>query len=235
MTGAGPAVRHLPPIDPPEGEAPGVARQGASGAEHPMRAVTEAVAADPSWWTPEQAARVAGFFDDMADGWDTRAGGDLGPGAVVDALTRGGPFRGPVVELGAGTGAGTRVLTERLGPVLALDLSAGMLAHLHVPGALPVLGDASRLPVADGSVGTLVCLNMLLFADEVRRVLRGDGALVWVNSRGEHTPIHLSAEAVATALGDGFEVTASRIGWSTWAVARRVGLSGPAPRGTGPT
>ncbi|MBU6217172.1 MAG: methyltransferase domain-containing protein, partial [Acidobacteria bacterium] len=118
-------------------------------------------------------------------------------------------------------GAGTPVLVERIGPVLAVDLSAGMLAHLHVPGAQPVLADASRLPVATGSVGTLVCLNMLLFPDEVRRVLAPGGALVWVSSRGEHTPIHLSAEAVAEALGDGFEVTASRHGWSTWAVARR--------------
>lgn len=220
---AAPPVRYLPAVDPPEGEPPGVARQGAPGAEHPMRVVTEAVAADPSWWTPEQAARVAGFFDDLADGWDQRDGAGHGPGAVADALDRAGPCAGPVVELGAGTGAGTPVLVERLGPVLAVDLSAGMLAHLHVPGARPVLADASCLPVADGSVGTLVCLNMLLFPDEVRRVLAPGGALVWVNSRGEHTPIHLSAEAVARALGDGFEVTASRHGWSTWAVARRDG------------
>ena len=62
---------------------------------------------------------------------------------------------------------------------------------------------------------------MMLFPDEVRRVLRNAGSVVWVNSIGERTPIHLSAAAVAEALGDGFEVSASRAGWGTWAVATR--------------
>ena len=69
--------------------------------------------------------------------------------------------------------------------------------------------------VQDRSIGTLVCVNMLLFAGEVRRVLAPGGALVWVNSIGERTPIHLSADAVAAALGDGVTVTASRCGWGT--------------------
>ncbi len=56
--------------------------------------------------------------------------------------------------------------------------------------------DASCLPVRSGSVGTLVCMNMFLFAGEARRVLRPGGALVWVNSMGSRTPIHLSAERV---------------------------------------
>jgi hypothetical protein len=97
-----------------------------------------------------------------------------------------------------------------------------MLARLDPAHATRVRLDASRLPVRDASVGVVVCANMLLFPDEVRRVLAPGGALVWVNGLGERTPIHLPAEAVAEALGDGFDVTASRSGWATWAVARRV-------------
>jgi ubiquinone/menaquinone biosynthesis C-methylase UbiE len=126
-----------------------------------------------------------------------------------------------VLELGAGAGAGTSELVARFGSVVALDLAAGMLDRLQVPGAARVRADASRLPTTHRSVGTLVCVNMLLFADEVRRVLGPDGALVWVNTIGGRTPIHLSAEAVADALGDGFAVTASAASWGTWAVARR--------------
>jgi hypothetical protein len=53
-------------------------------------------------------------------------------------------------------------------------------------------------------------------------VLAADGALVWVSSIGERTPIHLSSEALAAALGEGFSLTSSRCGWGSWAVARRT-------------
>ena len=80
--------------------------------------------------------------------------------------------------------------------------------------------DAHDLSFTDESVGTLVCVNAMLFADEVRRVLKRGGSLVWVNTIGEITPIHLSADAVAAALGDGFELVAS---------PRRVGNLGRGP------
>jgi SAM-dependent methyltransferase len=209
------AVRYLDVVVPARGEAP-----DDIGTASPIRSVTERVAADPSAWTPDLAARLAEMFDDLAPDWHRHHDADrLAP--LVDALDRGGPFVGPVLELGAGAGAGTSELVARFGSVVALDLAAGMLDRLRVPGAARVRADASRVPTADRTVGTLVCLNMLLFADEVRRLLRPDGALVWVNTIGGRTPIHLSAEAVVAALGDGFAVTASSASWGTWAVARR--------------
>jgi SAM-dependent methyltransferase len=208
-------VTELAPVVPADGDPP-----EDIGTGHPMRDVTEQVAADPSSWTPELAARVGGFFDERAGDWAAQRS-DRSE-VLVDALDRGLPEpTGPVVELGAGTGAGTRVLAERCDHVVAGDLAAAMLQHLPAELADRVRLDGSSLPFADRSVGTLVCVNMLLFADEVRRVLGDRGALVWVNSIGERTPIHLSADAVAVALGDGFELTASRCGWGTWAVARR--------------
>lgn len=209
--------RRLEPVVPPVGEPP-----EDIGTGHPMRAVTERIVADPSWWGPDAAAEVAAGFDELAPTWDTRSSAAVASVGLLDALDRGGSMPAPVVELGAGTGSGTEVLAERFTHVVALDLSAEMLARLRVDGASPVRGDASALPLRTASVGTLVCVNVFLFAAEVVRVLRPDGALVWVNTMGERTPIHLPDDVVAAALGPGFEVVSSRAGWSTWAVARRV-------------
>lgn len=216
------SVEHLPPVVPEVGEAP-----EDIGTGHPMREVTERVAADPAAWNAELAVLVGSFFDERAPDWAaTRSGRSE---VLADALDRGLPaglaglagLEGPAVELGAGTGAGTRVLAERFDHVIAGDLAGEMLARL--PGSLAsrVRLDASQLPFPDRSVGVVVCVNMLLFAAEVDRVLAERGALVWVSSIGERTPIHLSAEAVAESLGDGYDVVASRCGWGTWAVARR--------------
>lgn len=213
---SGPQIRVLAPTTLPEGDAP-----EDIGTGHPMREVTELVARDPSAWTPELAARVGGFFDDKADEWAAQRSDRSD--VLADALDRGVvDLMSPVVELGAGTGAGTRVLAERSPYVVAGDLAGEMLARLPADLADRVQLDGSRLPFAARSVGTLVCVNMLLFADEVRRVLAPGGSLVWVNSIGERTPIHLPAEVVAEAVGEGFEVVASRCSWGTWAVASRV-------------
>lgn len=215
---AGSRVEELPAVVPPTGEPP-----EDIGTGHLMRDITELVATDAASWTPELAGRVAGFFDDRAQEWAAHR--SERSDVLIDALDRGvgrgtETLTGPVVELGAGTGAGTRVLAEHADHVVAGDLAGAMLGHLPATLADRVQLDASALPFADRSIGTLVCVNMLLFADEVRRVLAPGGALVWVNSIGERTPIHLSADAVAAALGDGVTVTASRCGWGTWAVAR---------------
>ena len=70
-------------IAPAEGDPPpGLA------ADHPMRAVTRAVAFDPDGWTKERRLQVAALFDELADDWHTR---DL-PGReapLLDALDRG--------------------------------------------------------------------------------------------------------------------------------------------------
>ena len=216
-------VRYLDVVVPPVGEEP---RDIGTG--HPMREITELVARDPSAWTPALAERVAGFFDELAPQWqaETSARSQVALGdllACVDGL------RSPVVEVGAGTGAGTAALAARFDHVVAGDLSSEMLTRFPATLASRVRLDGSQLPFADGSVATLVCVNMFLFADEVHRVLAADGSLVWVNSIGVCTPIHLSAERVAEVLGAEFEVVVSRAGWGTWAVASRRPPSAPRP------
>lgn len=210
-------MRYLPSEVPASGPEP-----DDIGTGHPMREVTELIADDPTAWTPSLAAHVATFFDELAPGWDHErsARSDV----LVDALARGLPaeVRGPVLELGAGTGAGTRALGDRFDHVVAADLSPEMLTRLVAASASRVLADARRLPVPAGGVGVLVCVNMFLFADEVRRVLAPDGVLVWVNSIGDRTPIHLSAERVVEVMGPQFTGVASTAGWGTWCVTRRA-------------
>ncbi|CAB4981946.1 MAG: methyltransferase domain-containing protein [Actinobacteria bacterium] len=223
MTGSG--VQYLPAKLEAVGEPP-----EDIGSSHPMRKVTEDVADDPRSWTPAVAKQVAGFFDEMAAGW--AASGNRARGQVVleDLLTRSEVPSGLVVELGAGTGSGTVLLQQHFEHVLAGDLSSEMLKRLPPELASRLQLDSSALPFATGSVTAVACVNMMLFADEVVRVLTADGVLIWVNSIGERTPIYLSADRIAQALavqvadselGGSFEVTASTAHWGTWAVARR--------------
>lgn len=185
-----------------------------------MRVVTNEMAAGETFGA-ERSSVVQELFDSMADGWHTH---DV-PERVValeDVLERVTLPDGVWVELGAGTGIGTKVIRRFRALHAAMDLSAGMLAEAP-PGLAPwTRADASRLPLADASVDVFVLLNMLLFPDEIDRVLAPRGALVWVNTAGEATPIHLSAEAVVDALPGAWEAEASRAGSGTWCVARRV-------------
>jgi SAM-dependent methyltransferase len=214
-------VRELTPVvaDPDE-------LAGDANDDHPMRTVTRQVAFDPGGWTPDRAAKVAELFDGLAPEWNLRMSQDR-VAALLDALDRGrldgaGRRERPplVVELGAGTGFGTERLRARFERVVAVDLSWEMLSRLVAP--VPrVRADASTLPLADGTADVLVLVNMLLFPREAARVLSPGGALVWVNSLAERTPIHLSASDVVAALPGTWEALASRAAGGSWCVARR--------------
>ena len=87
--------------------------------------------------------------------------------------------------------------------------------------ATAVLADGSVLPLRDGSASAVVLVNCFLFPAEVDRVLRRDGVVVWVNSSGGSTPIHLTATEVVTALPGQWEGVAAGAGEGTWCVLRR--------------
>jgi SAM-dependent methyltransferase len=185
-----------------------------------MRRVTEEVALCPDGWSKERASKVTELFDGLAADWHTR---DL-PGRhapLDDAIARGGPLRSPLLELGSGTGMATPRLAAVTSPVICADLSMSML-RLAPPIAPRVRADASRLPFADGTFATLVLINMFLFPAEADRVLADDGTLVWVNSVGVATPIHLSAEQVDEALPGTWEGVAGEAGYGTWCSLRRA-------------
>ncbi len=207
-------ITHLDPViprdEPPSG----------SAEDHPMRRVTRQVAFEPGGWTPERASKVGELFDGLAADWHTRDGpGRQAP--LDDALARGGPLAGPTLELGSGTGLSTSLLVASVPPVICADLSMEML-RLAPRTAPRIRADGSTLPFPDGAFAMVVLVNMLLFPAEVDRVLAASGAVVWVNSVGPDTPIHLPAEDVDDALPGDWRGVASEAGPGTWCVLRRT-------------
>lgn len=186
-----------------------------------MRKVTRQVAFELDGWTPARAAKVADLFNGLAPEWHTR----LGEGRDIplrDALERGGATGRCCLEIGAGIGGTTPVLAERFSLVVALDIALEMLRLAPVDVGHRVLADATALPLSAGCADVILLENALLFPSEMDRVLAAGGALVWVNSLGDATPIHLSAEDVVRALPGAWHGVASEAGWGTWCVLRRA-------------
>lgn len=192
-----------------------------AGPDHPMRLVTRQVAFEEGW-SSGRAAKVAALFDSMAAEWSESHVNPTKAAPIRDALARSGlETGGHWLELGSGTGAGTRVLAEHDVDAIAVDLSAEMLAN--APDLAPrVRGDASRLPFPDDSFDTLLMVNMLLFPSEVDRVLRPLGSVVWVNTLGDKTPIHLPPGDVIAALPGRWGGATANAGSGLWAVLSRL-------------
>jgi SAM-dependent methyltransferase len=109
------------------------------------------------------------------------------PGGVLDVLPLG--AEAEVLDLGAGTGKLTRLLTQRYRRVVAVEPLDGMRAILErvVPSAESHKGSAEAIPLPDASVdGVFAGQAFHWFANdeaiaEIARVLRPGGvlALVW--------------------------------------------------------
>ena len=186
-----------------------------------MRLLTRAVAfGEP--WTAENAGRVESLFDGLAAGWTEEHVDDTKAAPVNDALDRGGmQLTGDWLEVGSGTGAGARVLRERIDSVVCVDLSMEMLRH--APDIAPrARADAAALPFADDSFDAVLLINMLLFPDEIDRVLRRRGTVVWVNTLGDQTPIHLPPSDVLDALPGAWAGTTAKAGTGFWLAAHRT-------------
>ena len=192
-----------------------------AGPDHPIRKITR-IMAFGGQWTDHNAASMTDLFDGMASEWSERHVDPTKRAPVEDALDRGEvPLDGNWLELGAGTGAGTRVLSGRVGSLVATDLSMGMLSHAPAELAPRAQADATRLPFGDDSFDAILMINMILFPDEVDRVLRPDGTIVWVNTLGDQTPIHLPAADVLDALPGEWSGRTAHAGTGFWLTARR--------------
>lgn len=208
-------IRHLPRVVP---EAPGKPTRGSE--DHPMRKVTRQVAFEPGGWTGERRGKVETLFNELAPEWHTRDH-PYRTQPLIDAFERGDVPRGICLELGSGTGVATPWLAEQFPLVLAVELSAEMQKLAPAGVASRMRADGSRLPLRDGSIDAAVLVNMFLFPAEMARVIAPDGVLVWVNTSGADTPIHLAADEVDAALPGEWTGVASEAGWGTWAVLRR--------------
>lgn len=193
-----------------------------AGPDHPMRKMTRRVAFDEQW-DARNASNVGALFDGLADGWSQRTDQDGRIASIADALDRGGaPLAGAWLELGSGTGMGTAVARERIQSLVAADLSWEMLVRAPADLAPRLRADAADLPFRNDQFDGLLLVNMLLFPGEVDRVLRAEGALVWVNTVGEQTPIHLPPADVLDALPGEWRGRAGRAGTGIWLVATRT-------------
>ena len=191
-----------------------------------MRIATQRAAGlHPEGWTSELRGQVVDYFDGLAAEWHTRVSPERLE-IVRDALSRGlGPADarvGLAVEVGSGIGAYSNLLAERFATVLALDLSRAMLRLAPSGPARRVQADGASLPLANGSAAAIVLINAFLFPDEVARVLSPDGALVWVTSSGEQTPIYLPVDDLVARLPGTWTGTSSRAGEGLWCVLRRA-------------
>lgn len=198
-----------------------------AGPDHPMRVVTREVAFEQGW-SSGRARKVGDLFDGLASGWAESRGDPLRLAPIADGLVRGGMnLGGRWLELGAGTGAGTGILSpsveRRNGTMVAVDLSAEMLASAPAELAPRVQADASRLPFVDDLFDGILMVNMLLFPAEVDRVLAAGGRLLWVNTLGDQTPIHLSAVDLIEALPGQWSGVTARSGSGFWVSLGRGG------------
>lgn len=192
-----------------------------AGPDNPMRLMTRAKAFGESW-EPTDSTRVQEIFDGMAASWSETHVDPTKAAPVEDALIRAGlPLDGQWLEVGSGTGAGARILAGRVGSLVCTDLAAEMLRH--APDIAPkVRADASRLPFPDQSFDAILLINMLLFPDEVDRLLRPSGSVLWVNTLGDQTPIHLPPFDVLEALPGDWAGLTARAGTGFWVAAQRA-------------
>lgn len=192
-----------------------------AGPDNPMRMMTRATAFGEAW-TPANSSRVQEIFDGMAESWSETHVDPVKAAPVEDALDRGDlPLDGRWLEVGSGTGAGARILDGRVESLICTDLAAEMLRH--APDLSPrVRADASELPFPDRSFDAILLINMLLFPTEIDRLLRSAGSILWVNTLGDQTPIHLPPFDVLDALPGAWTGFTARAGTGFWLTARRV-------------
>ncbi|HXQ43771.1 MAG TPA: class I SAM-dependent methyltransferase [Acidimicrobiales bacterium] len=129
----------------------------------------------------QEKAKRSGSFGVVASHYDRYRPGP--PPVAVDWIL---PTRvGTVVDLGAGTGALTRLLTERADEVIAVEPDDRMRSVLmdEVPGIRAVRGRGESIPVPDGSADAVLASSSWHWMDavstlrEVGRILVPGGVL----------------------------------------------------------
>lgn len=124
-----------------------------------------------------------------------------------------------VLDLGAGTGKFTELLTSRAGRVFAVEPSTAMLDVLRakLPTVDALIGGAEEIPLPDGSMGAVTVAQAFHWFDrdaacaEIRRILVSGGVLglLWNRADPACTWDRACARVAHPAVGDTDETTAS--------------------------
>ncbi|MBI4898789.1 MAG: class I SAM-dependent methyltransferase [Actinobacteria bacterium] len=150
------------------------------------------------------------LFNSWAAGWDAHTEGHgvdrlAALNAGLDAVDARDASPSRVVDLGCGTGAGTRMLAERYPRawVTGVDSSPEMIAAATRNGASA--GSSARFTVGrlqdvdldDESVDLVVLLNAPPAFDEIERLLTPGGTVVIAASRGSSTAFYSGEQRLA--------------------------------------
>lgn len=124
-------------------------------------------------------------------------------------------------DIGAGTGAATRLLRARFpeARIVALDLSAPMLQARTPPlGVYRVVGNAWHLPFADNALDLIVIQNASPGFAEVTRVVRPGGEVLFSLDAAGRLPVSLRRRLLRRALPAGIHPAGETIAGSgiTW-------------------
>ena len=157
---------------------------------------------------PEEKSKRSGVFGHAAPLYERYRPGP--PISAVDWILPA-PV-GRVVDLGAGTGALTRLLVDRADDVVGVEPDDRMRAVLarEVPGCQALAGRGEAIPVADGSADAVLAssswhwMDLLPTLGEVGRVLVPGGVLgvVWSGPDPEG-PFLTQARAMIAGQGGG--------------------------------
>jgi SAM-dependent methyltransferase len=172
------------------------------------RFVTDVVVRRPALWRVFrpllrlQFERLAPVWDQNRNPMRTapyeRALDGTEPTDVRDAL-----------DVGTGTGDGALVLADRFpaARVVGIDVSPGMLAEAERKLTAELRervrfeeADAAKLPYGDASFDLVAHSNMIPFFDEVARVIRPRGYVLFSFTAGPETPIYVSPERLRSEL-----------------------------------
>jgi ubiquinone/menaquinone biosynthesis C-methylase UbiE len=147
-------------------------------------------------------------FDSIAPVWDSmRMEDTLAPFEAAAADVDPPPRR--ILDLGTGTGAGALALAHVFpaAQITGVDLAEAMLegARRNTPDDLRSRvtferGDASALRFGDGSFDLVTHANMIPFFDELARIVRPGGQVLFAFSSGAETPIYVSADRLRAEL-----------------------------------
>jgi SAM-dependent methyltransferase len=179
-----------------------------------MRVVTTAVVRVPALWRLLRRP-VAANFDRLAPEWDALRVDERRLGAIGAALAAVGSAPVRALDLGTGSGAIARKLSERWpdAEVTGVDVSPQMIAEAQRLSSSPqqtfTVADAARLPFADGTFDLVTLNNMIPFFDELARITAPGGALAIAYGLGAGTPIWVPLDRIERELArrgfEGFE------------------------------